>query len=177
MWELQQYNTAYSSEAKYQARFVSLLRNFPTCFSRRLESGHVTGSAWVVSENHEEVVLLHHKKLDRWLQPGGHADGEEDILKVAQKELEEETGLQQYRWVSDKIFDIDIHLIPGRGAEKAHFHYDIRFLAVASTSAPLIVSSESRAVAWVPLSSVTRKTGFDESILRMADKTSDLGKR
>jgi len=171
---LQTYETLYESEAWYAPRFVSLLRNFPGCFHRDLLSGHITGSAWVVSANFEQVVLLHHKKLDKWLQPGGHADGQEDVRKVASSELEEETGLTSYRWLSDGIFDIDIHLIPARSAERAHFHYDIRFVAVADSAAPLVLSNESRAVKWVPLSSVTKAAGFEESILRMVDKTRKL---
>ncbi|MEQ9376014.1 MAG: NUDIX hydrolase [Imperialibacter sp.] len=168
------YVTAHSSEVHYAPRFVSLLQNFPGCFRRDLVSGHITGSAWVVSPALDQVVLLHHKKLSKWLQPGGHADGEEDVLKVAAKELEEETGLGDYKWLTKDIFDIDIHLIPERGNEPVHFHYDIRFIAMAEASAPLVVSNESRDVRWVSLSSVTAEAGFEESILRMVKKTHKL---
>ncbi|CAD5251025.1 MULTISPECIES: NUDIX hydrolase [unclassified Imperialibacter] len=171
---LSHYETLHSSEVHYAPRFVSLLQNFLGCFRRDLVSGHITGSAWVVSPSLDQVVLLHHKKLNRWLQPGGHADGEEDILKVATKELEEETGLSTYKWITKDIFDIDIHLIPERGNEPAHFHYDIRFIAMADALAPLIINHESRDVRWVPLSSVTEETGFEESILRMVKKTLKL---
>ncbi|WP_416866665.1 MAG: NUDIX hydrolase [Imperialibacter sp.] len=118
---LSNYETPHASEVHYAPRFVSLLQNFPGCFRRDLVSGHITGSAWVVSSAFDQVVLLHHKKLNRWLQPGGHSDGEEDVLKVAAKELEEETGLSAYKWVTRDIFDIDIHLIPERGNERLIF--------------------------------------------------------
>ncbi|MEQ8810065.1 MAG: NUDIX hydrolase [Imperialibacter sp.] len=171
---LSHYETPHASEVHYAPRFVSLLQNFPGCFRRDLVSGHITGSAWVVSSALDQVVLLHHKKLNKWLQPGGHADGQEDILKVATKELEEETSLTAYKWISEDIFDIDIHLIPERGNEPAHFHYDIRFIAMAEASAPLVVSNESRDLRWVSLSSVTAEAGFEESILRMVKKTHKL---
>lgn len=171
---LNRYTTAYPTEACFAPRFVSLLNNFPTCFRRDLLSGHITGSAWVVCEDFDKVVLLHHKKLDRWLQPGGHADGEEDVLKVATKELVEETGLSAYCWVTTSIFDIDIHQIPGNGVERPHFHYDIRFIAAAPSQAPLIGNKESKAVKWVPLNNITEANGFEESILRMVEKTKRL---
>ncbi len=175
VFALDHYATTYAKEAAFAPRFVSLLNNFPGCFHRELLSGHITGSAWVVSESNEEVLLLHHKKLDRWLQPGGHADGEDDVLKVAAKELEEETGLSSYAWVSENIFDIDIHVIPARQTERAHFHFDIRFMARAKLSTPLSVSDESRALQWFPLKSITNEAGFEESILRMVNKTQVLG--
>lgn len=165
------YSTPFQEEAAYVPRFISLIRNFPECFSRRLLSGHVTGSAWVVSPDRSKALLLHHKKLNRWLQPGGHADGEEDIRKVAGKELEEETGLTAYRWLSDRIFDLDIHLIPARNEVPSHFHFDIRFLAQGDPCFPLQGNTESKGVAWADLREINSKTGNERSIQRMVEKT------
>jgi len=173
--QLKAYSTSFAEESGFVPRFISLLSNFPNCFERSLVSGHITGSAWVVSEDLTHVVLLHHSKLNRWLQPGGHADGEEEIDKVVAKELEEETGLTGYRWLDEsRIFDLDIHLIPERKNEKAHFHFDIRLAAIADLSHSLVGNSESKEVKWVSIDNITPASGFEQSILRMVEKTKKL---
>ena len=75
---LENYITPYKEEKYFIPRFLSLLQNFPNCYERSLVSGHMTGSAWIIDQKGKAVLLVHHKKLDRWLQPGGHADGEEN---------------------------------------------------------------------------------------------------
>ncbi len=168
---LQSYKTLFAEERDFVPRFISLLNNFSRCFTRELVSGHLTGSAWVISPDRQRVIMLHHKKLNRWLQPGGHADGDENLLAVAQKELEEETGLKQYRWLSANIFDLDIHLIPQRAAVPAHFHFDVRFVAEANPSQPIEHNSESNFVEWLTLKEAAEKSNFEPSIERMIAKT------
>ena len=92
--------------------------------------GHITGSAWVVDIAGNRVLLADHAKLGRWLQPGGHSDGDPDTLAVALREAREESGLD-VRALDDAIFDIDVHRIPARGDEPAHLHFDVRFLVQA----------------------------------------------
>jgi len=140
------------------------------CFERFLLSGHITGSAWVVDSAREQVLLTHHRFLDKWLQLGGHADGESNVLKVALREAHEESGIDGIRPVNESVFDVDIHEIPARGAEPSHFHYDVRFLLEADSSRPLLLTSESKALAWVKLSEVERLTS-ERSVLRMVQKT------
>jgi 8-oxo-dGTP pyrophosphatase MutT (NUDIX family) len=148
-------------------RFVSA---HPNCFERSLAIGHITGSAWVVDRDRTSALLTHHRKLDKWLQPGGHADGDPDILAVALREVREECGLDAIRPVSEGIFDIDIHAIPARLAEPGHLHYDVRFLIEADRNAPLSLSEESRSLAWVPLDEIAQLNP-EESISRMVAKT------
>ena len=148
-------------------RFVTA---HPDCFERSLAIGHVTGSAWVVDPERRHALLTHHRKLGKWLQPGGHADGDPDTLRVAQREAREESSLEQIRVVSEAIFDVDIHVIPARGAEPEHLHYDIRFLLEAGRGATLAPSSESQSLAWVALGAIA-KLNPEESILRMVRKT------
>lgn len=140
------------------------------CFDRSLQHGHVTGSAWLVDYNRTKVLLTHHRKLDRWLQLGGHADGDADILRVALREAREESGISDIRPLSEDIFDVDVHPIPARDAEPRHLHYDVRFLFEADASSPLVVSSESKDLAWVSLSELTQLT-TEQSIIRMMGKT------
>ncbi len=137
------------------------LRNFcarePKAFERDPETGHVTGSAFVLSPDKREVLLTHHAKLDRWLQLGGHCDGIADASFVAQKEAYEEGGLRRIDRVGREVFDIDIHEIPARGSEPAHLHYDVRYLFIASDR-DIRISEESHALAWVSLSDLEQYT-------------------
>lgn len=99
-----------------------------SAFVRDNEAGHITASAFVVDEDMEKMLLMHHKKLGFWVQFGGHADGDMNVIRVAKRELEEESGIINPKIYSDHIFDIDIHRIPQIGNEPVHLHYDIRFL-------------------------------------------------
>jgi 8-oxo-dGTP pyrophosphatase MutT (NUDIX family) len=140
------------------------------CFERTLRAGHVTGSAWVVDRTCRVALLTHHRKLGRWLQPGGHADGDPDVRAVALREAQEESGLRTLVPASPGIFDIDVHAIPARGDEPAHLHYDIRFAFFGDPSEQPIASEESHAVAWVPLAAI-EEYGVDDSVRRLVAKT------
>jgi 8-oxo-dGTP pyrophosphatase MutT (NUDIX family) len=141
------------------------------CCERSLRIGHMTGSAWVVDHEHKHALLTHHRKLNRWMQVGGHADGNRNLLEVAMREAREESGLTSLRALSIEPFDIDIHEIPERGPEPRHLHYDVRFLLEAHREEPLIVSEESHALAWLPLAELTARTDLDESLKRMVRKS------
>jgi 8-oxo-dGTP pyrophosphatase MutT (NUDIX family) len=132
--------------------------------------GHLTGSAWIVSPDRTRTLLTHHHKLDKWLQLGGHADGDGDLLAVALREAREESGLTRLRVVSTGIFDFDRHLIPARKSDPEHYHYDLRFMIEADPDEPLTISSESKDLAWVPVAEVTTLNP-EESMARMVRKT------
>jgi len=144
------------------------LTNDPLAYSRDRFAGHFTGSAWVVDEACEHTLLLLHSKLNRWLQPGGHADGNEDLAAVAAKELYEEAGLQAQP--TGGVFDVDIHEIPERKGVPAHLHYDVRFLFVVPRSSVVTINEESQAVAWKPLWWIAEAYPNDASMVRMAKK-------
>ena len=131
--------------------------------------GHVTGSAWIVDESGENVVLVFHRKLEKWVQPGGHCEDESDVLSVAVREAREETGLDV--WAHDTtIFDVDAHEIPEYWNTPAHVHYDVRFLLRANLGQTPVVSDESGDVKWVSLDEA-EKLSDEESIARMIQKT------
>lgn len=163
---LADYKSLDIKETSFVSQFEELLR-YPNCYERSLLSGHLTASCWVLNHDHSQVLMLHHAKLNKWLQPGGHADGDENLLRVAQKELDEETGLTDYSLVSEEIFDIDIHDIPERKGVPAHKHYDIRFVFRASRSSSITKNHESNALEWVELSEVPN----EPSLQRMVAKT------
>ena len=168
------YESSFSEEMLYKPRFLSLINNFDRCFTRQLMTGHLTGSAWIVDGSGMFTLLTLHKKLNRWLQPGGHADGDENLLGVSVKEAFEETGLESLQLYQEKIFDIDIHQIPANQNVPAHFHFDIRFLYVADINEPLHISDESHDLAWIALNQLAEYVGENESIHRMAHKTRGL---
>ncbi len=142
------------------------------CFKPELQIGHVTGSAWIVNKARDVALLTHHKKLNIWVQLGGHADGDSNIQRVAEREALEESGLMDLVTVSPEIFDIDIHEIPARKTEPAHYHYDCRFLIQAETE-DYTVSDESHDLKWIPLADMSTYT-TEESVLRMVRKTASF---
>lgn len=166
---IRHYETTYNEEASFVPQFLELLRH-PLAFHRNHLPAHITGSAWIVDPSRKFVLLTHHAKLNKWLQPGGHADGDDNVLRVALREATEETGLTDLNVLQDVIFDIDIHSIPLRGDFPGHLHYDIRFLLEADRQKPLTVTSESKALRWVPVTQLADQTGGNESITRMAAK-------
>ncbi|MBL3658509.1 NUDIX hydrolase [Fulvivirga sediminis] len=168
--KLNAYRPEFEEEAKFRALFLSFVQANIDCFERSLQIGHVTGSAWILDLKREKTLLTHHAKLDRWLQLGGHADGDPDVEAVAMKEALEESGLTDIKLVSPEIFDIDIHTIPARKQDPEHLHYDIRFLFEADSSKPLQINHESNDLQWVPISDLHQYT-TERSVLRMAEKT------
>jgi 8-oxo-dGTP pyrophosphatase MutT (NUDIX family) len=165
---LENYAERYPGEGTTVRRFLDFVHDHERCFERDCWAGHVTGSAWLVNESRDCVLLTHHKKLDRWLQVGGHSDGVTEPLAVAVKEAEEESGLAVTALQRD-VFDVDIHEIPARQSDPAHFHFDVRFVLQTRSGDAFQVSDESHALAWVRVRNLTDYTG-DESMLRMARK-------
>ncbi len=156
-------------EIKFKKQMLDFLENEENCFERSLESGHFTASCWLINKEGSHALLTHHAKLDTWLQLGGHCDGEHDILKVALTEAQEESGIQDIALLYDGIFDIDIHLIPENKKEKAHYHYDVRFLLQVVSNENIVVSSESKALAWVEKNKKSLPA-CNQSVIRMFDK-------
>ncbi|ALP52202.1 NUDIX hydrolase [Candidatus Tenderia electrophaga] len=159
-----------AAEADMLQQIIEFVARHEGCFERSLSIGHVTGSAWIVDHERTHVLLTHHRKLDRWLQLGGHSDGDGHTLNVALREGREESGLAQLQPLRDAIFDVDVHLIPARKDEAAHYHYDVRFLLEADRRAPLTLSGESKDLAWVSLDDAQRLAP-EPSIQRMVAKS------
>ncbi len=168
---LERYRPIDADDAACAARFAAFVATQPRCFERALEIGHVTGSAWIVDTAGDRVLLTHHAKLDIWVQPGGHCDGDPDVAAVALKEAVEETGLRELARVDAAIFDLDIHTIPARGTVPAHEHFDVRFAfrLRAEASDLFVVSDESHDLAWVRFDELEHYTR-ERSMLRMRAK-------
>ena len=140
-------------EAGDRDRILAFVRKHEKPFDRRIAEGHLTGSAITVSADGRRALLLHHRKLDRWLQPGGHGDpGESTGEEVALREAREETGLQGLALHphAPRPLDVDVHEIPARPGEPAHEHLDLRYLVVAPADATLAPDmAELHALRWV----------------------------
>ncbi len=169
--QLESYRTPYEEEAHFLLDFSELTQD-PLAYKRERLEGHFTASAWIVNEKRTHTLLTLHRKLGRWLQLGGHADGNENLIEVAMKEAEEESGLKSLRLVDENIFDLDKHIIPQRPHVPEHFHFDVRYLFEADINEPLIMSDESISLAWITFDSVVDMIGYNPSILRMLEKTS-----
>ncbi|HEU4664443.1 MAG TPA: NUDIX hydrolase [Dokdonella sp.] len=166
---LDAYERAHPDELEAIAVFRQLVGTDADAARRERQAGHLTGSAWLVGADGTRVLLTHHRKLDRWLQLGGHADGDGDLARVALREAEEESGLRGLE-VERTVFDLDRHRIPARGDEPAHWHYDVRFVVRARGSEAFVVGEESHALAWRRIADIACDETADVSLRRMARK-------
>jgi 8-oxo-dGTP pyrophosphatase MutT (NUDIX family) len=150
--QLRRHAPADAKEAADLAEILAFLDRHPDPFDRGIAEGHLTGSAVVVSATGDRVLLLHHRKLRRWLQPGGHADpGEHEGETVALREAREETGIEGLTLhpSARRPLDVDVHPIPAGGGEPGHRHLDLRYLVVAPGGASLRRrAAEIRALRW-----------------------------
>jgi 8-oxo-dGTP pyrophosphatase MutT (NUDIX family) len=175
---LSRYREAFPQEAGVADRIVALVETNANCFDRTCRPGHITAAAWILSADRRRVLLTHHRKLNRWLQLGGHADGQWHVEEVALREAREESGLSHFEFVPIHgvvmPFDLDVHEIPprydanGTLLEDAHEHHDIRFLLIAASDT-FQVSNESHDLKWCTPEEVRQLTD-EESILRMLQK-------
>ena len=163
------YRDHWQGEAAIAAQFEAFAHAHADAFVRSNTFGHFTGSCWLVSADGARVLLMHHRKLDRWLQPGGHADGDTDLAQVALREASEETGVAGLR-IEGGIFDLDRHRIPARADEPQHWHYDVRHVVRAGADERFVVNGESRALAWREVTDVASDASLDISLRRMAYK-------
>jgi 8-oxo-dGTP pyrophosphatase MutT (NUDIX family) len=158
-------------EEGHLTRFRSFLARYPSPFDRTIVEGHLTGSAFILDASFQNVLLLHHRKVQRWLQPGGHAEpGEIDPESVALREAQEETGIENLVWhpAAPRPFDLDIHEFPARGSDPAHWHLDVRYLLVAPDDAVLKLaveeSTDLRWFGWDELVRLNLDTGTERAL-------------
>lgn len=180
---LARYRAVFPHEADVVDRITALVDEHVDCFERTCRPGHITGAAWILSPDRRRCLLTHHRKLDCWLQMGGHADGQWQVEEVALREAREESGMTGFDFIRVDgallPFDLDVHRIPalydaaGQLLEDAHEHHDIRFLLIAHPNQEACCSDESHEVAWFTPTEVEALTA-EESVLRMLRKALDL---
>jgi len=165
---LNEYNPS-QEEVPAKQQMMAFINQHPECFERSLEIGHITASAWLLNKDGSKALLMHHAKLDKWFQLGGHCDGDCDVLAVAIKEAQEESGIMDIVPVMTDIFDIDIHQIPENSREKAHDHYDVRFLLQVASDEDFVQNSESKELRWIANTPDALPTQ-ERSVVRMFEK-------
>jgi len=175
---LSQHARRHPEEAETATRMQQLIEHHDDCLLRTCVPGHITASAWIVSPDHSRFLLTHHRKLDRWLQLGGHVDGEAKVHRAALREAQEESGMERFQFLQETDgspipLDLDIHTIPARADEPEHEHHDIRFLLRAEEGQPLIISDESNDLRWFSLQELEQVAG-DESVARLGRKARAL---
>ena len=170
---LQRYRQQWPDETATVDAFEALLAEDEAgtadAYVRERLAGHFTASSWLVDATGTRVLLTHHRKLERWLQLGGHADGERDLGRVALKEAQEESGLAALV-LEGELFDLDRHWIPEHKGVPGHWHYDARYVVRAQGSGRFVVSDESHALAWRDIVDVAADEAMDPSLRRMARK-------
>lgn len=166
---IRRYGDQWQGEAVAVSQFEAFARTHADAFERSHAAGHFTGSCWLVSADGQRVLLMHHRKLNRWLQPGGHADGDANLARVALREAQEETGVPGL-CVDETIFDIDRHRIAARADEPEHWHYDVRYVVRAGSDESFVVNAESHALEWRRVVDVANDAMLDTSLRRMAEK-------
>ena len=168
------YAAAWPAEHAIVERFSAFVAAHDDCLLRSCVPGHITASAWIVSADGNEALLTHHRKLGRWLQLGGHVDGEPQVERAALREAREESGLQDFvveAWAgaAPVPLDLDVHTIPARRDEPEHLHWDVRFLLRAPAEQRLVLSEESNDLRWFRADRLEAVTD-EESVLRLARK-------
>lgn len=171
--ELRVYAERASVEQAIQSRRIAeFVKVSVAPWRRSTQVGHLTASAWITDEANEFVLLVHHRKLNKWLQPGGHIDDDDSsFVDAALREAREETGLEELELAQDHgdaIFDVDVHHIPARADEPTHFHYDIRFRFVTRSAVLTLNHDESHAIRWFKRAEIEIDAMIDSSVRRMA---------
>ncbi len=160
-------------EKTYKNKMLLFLKTHKNCFDRSCIEGHFTSSCWLIDNTNNRALLMHHTKLNKWFQLGGHCDGNKNILEVSIQEAREESGIKNIEPVNKQIFDVDIHLIPQINQIKSHFHYDVRFLLQVKSNEVPLKNHESKELRWVYKNDNKLPTQ-NKSVLRMYNKWKNM---
>jgi len=171
---LEKYKPADKIESVHKEQILEFLYASDNNFDRSNLKGHITGSCWLLNKDKTKALITHHRKLDKWMQLGGHADGSPDVLDVAIREAQEESGIDNVYALHAEIFDVDVHLIPANTTkgEPEHYHYDVRYL-LWTDNENFKISYESKDLKWVTLEEA-EKDLTDSSFMRMLKKWKEV---
>ncbi len=168
--KLSKYTALDAEEEQMRAFCENFAKENENCLSRDLLKGHFTAAAWITDRELTRAVLLHHSKLNIWIQPGGLIESGETVEEACRREVLEETGLKRYKFASAEIFDIDVHSIPERKGVPEHLHLDIRFHLIADTQEPFDRNDESMDMKWLSFPEIEAYNS-NRSIMRLIEKT------
>ena len=165
---LESYAPRDEEQTRFRDEMLAFIDAHPRdAHERTCLEGHLTAACFLLDHAEERALLTHHAKLGRWLQLGGHVDGDSNLPAAALREGTEESGINGIL-LDPAPFDLDIHSIPARGDEPEHLHLDVRYLAIAPEGAQPKVSHESKEIRWVPIGEIDGLE-LDESVTRLID--------
>jgi 8-oxo-dGTP pyrophosphatase MutT (NUDIX family) len=164
---LEAYRPADAAQAVVRQRMLDFAATHPDALHRSCGNGHFTASALIVDPSSEQVLVLFHTKLQKWLQPGGHVDGDPDLAAGALREATEETGIPGLEVLVPPV-DLDIHEVRPP-AEPPHLHLDVRFAVVAPPGSTPVGNHESEALRWVGVEELAG-LGADPGLVRLAER-------
>lgn len=168
---LENYKPNNLKEVKYKSKMIDFYKNYNNCFSREQEYGHFTASSFLLNSSKTKFLLMLHRKINIWVQPGGHCDGDPIVLRTALKEAQEESGINEIKILNENIFDIDIHKFPKTREVDEHYHFDIRFLLKTDGNDDFKINEESLDMKWFSFKQVLdNKLDYQDSIVRMVEK-------
>lgn len=161
--QIENYTPFNEQEVRDKAQILEFLRSGTELITRDNPVAHLTASAWVVSPDRKQVIMVYHNLYQSWSWMGGHADGDWDLLRVAKKEVMEECGLKELKIVSPDIFSLEILSVAGHEKKgeylSSHLHLNVTYLFEADPSQPLrIKPDENSGVAWVAAEDIPQKT-------------------
>ena len=176
---VKQYAPESLEENQSRRKILSFLNDGNNQFCRSNLDGHMVGSGVLIHRPTQRILMNHHKILDKWLCFGGHADGEKNMIEVAQREVIEESGIHNIRQTSTNIFDIDVHNIPNNPKKKEpeHIHYDVCYL-FETKDENFHISNESVDLKWCNLQdaysliapAASHNTQINTRMYRLLDK-------
>ncbi|MCL1944454.1 MAG: NUDIX hydrolase [Firmicutes bacterium] len=159
---LDNYTPFDKEELESLNKFKQFLNTQENVFDRINTFGHITGSGYLFNSDLTQVLLTHHRKVDCWLQFGGHSDGDTNTMRVAVREVQEESGIMDFDLVENDIFDIDVHMFKNIFVDDdTHWHFDIRF-AFKTNQTNYTISHESNDIRWFSKSEFESK--FDKLV-------------
>ncbi len=161
--EIEKYIPYNEQEEKDKQLMLEYIDKFENILTRENEIAHFTASNWIVNKEKTKVLMIYHNIYQSWAWTGGHADGEENLLKVALKEAKEETGLENLKVLSNGIFGLQILAVDGhvkRGKYVGtHLHLDCCFLLEADEQETVkIKEDENSGVKWIPIEDAVKVT-------------------
>lgn len=172
-------------EKKDKEMILDFINNNPQAFLRESRIAHLTASSWIVNKDWTKVLMVYHNIYNSWSWTGGHADGDEDLLRVAIKEAKEETGLINIKPVSKEIYSIEALTVDGHFKKgeyvSSHLHFNVTYLLEADENddiKPLL--SENKGVKWIKLTDINREVNeewFKNNIYNKLNKKLILFKK
>ena len=162
--DIERYRPVNRQEERDKAVMLDYIRRNPGAFFRSDLTAHMTASAWVVNSARDRLMMVHHNIFNAWTWAGGHADGDEDLLRVALREVREETGIESARPVSGEIFSLEILTVDGHEKRgdyvPGHLHMNLSYLFEADDTEPLRpCEGENSGVMWfTPEEALERST-------------------